>query len=189
MPVPPTGLVTSRGGRVVVRPPEVSDKANAELQAIEAAWCWHLRLQGWTLRMIAAATSNPPADALTDEDKAAGLVPGLGWAMSHKTVSERLEMARTKVMAPGVEAFRELQQERYDALLRAYLPGVESRDPAMMAGYRQTLGDLNTLMGANAPVRVQMEAPPVIDDPEVNGVLSRIRSRQVEGKGKVIEHD
>ena len=170
-------------GAIVRRPPEVSDKANAELEAIEAAWCWQLRLQGFTLRMIAAATSNPP------EPDEPGMVPGLGWSLSHQTVANRLEMARTKVMAPGVEAFRELQAERYDALLRAYLPGVEARDPAMMQGYRQTLGDLNTLMGANAPVRVQMEAPPVIDDPEVNGVLSRIRSRQVEGKGKVIEHD
>ena len=171
-------------GAIVRRPPEVSDKANAELEAIEAAWCWQLRLQGFTLRMIAAAASNPP------EPEEPGMVPGLGWSLSHQTVANRLEMARTKVMAPGVEAFRELQQERYDALLRAYLPGVEQRDPAMMAGYRQTLGDLNTLMGANAPVRVQMEAPPVIEDLEVQRLLEEFHAEELPPSGgRVIEHD
>lgn len=170
-------------GRVVVRPPEYSDRANAELRAIEAAWCWDLRLRAFTLRMIAAASSNPP------EPEDPSMVPGLGWSLSHATVAARLEEARIAVVTPGVEAFRELEAERYEMLLRQYMPGVEAKDPAMLAGYRQTMGDYHTLMGANAPVRVQMESPPVIDDPEVNGVLSRIRSRQVEGKGKVIEHD
>lgn len=177
-------MATNNGpgrGRIVVRPPEVPD--NSEQIAREAAWCWQLRLQGMSLRMISAASGNPPEP---DDPR---VTPGLGWTISHQTVANRLEMARIKVMAPGVEAFRELQAERYDALLRAYLPGLEARDPAMMAGYRQTLGDYSDLLGAKMPVRLQVEAAEPPEDPEAQAVLERIRAKRIGNEGLVIEHD
>jgi hypothetical protein len=103
------------------------------VQATEAAECLRLQLQGATVRTIAQELSLTPS-----------------------TVQNRLTMALTAVIVPGVDELRKREGERLLYLIEKLQPAVDRGDESAIKTTARLSESYRRLYGLNAPEQHQV---------------------------------
>ncbi len=139
---------------------QTSDAAAAERDAL----VWSLRLQGYSLRDIAARVG-----------------------VSHETVRVTLERGYQELVYPQVEQGRAIELERLDELLTKLRPGIDAGEvPAILAAIK--VSDRRAkLCGYDAPTKVQAEVEQVPPSPElldrIAAARAAVEQREAELRG------
>lgn len=152
---------TSRQRRRQPNQRQTSDATAAERDAS----CWALRLEGHSLRSIAAQVG-----------------------ISHETVRVTLERGYQELVYPQVAEARAVELERLDDWLTKLRPAIDVGSvPAILAAVK--LSDRRAkLLGLDAPTRVQAEIEQVPPSPELVARIEQARAvmaaREAELRGE-----